>query len=162
MAVDTGQEAPDFELADSEGGKTKLSDFRGKKNVLLVFYPLAFSTICSQEFCTLRDHNADLASTEDLEVIGISVDSRWALQRWKQEEGFPVRFVSDFWPHGAVAQAYGVFIPERGIAGRGTFLVDKAGVVRWKEVNPPAEARDQQGWRKALAEMGPLERDRRE
>lgn len=152
MSVEIGQEAPDFELRDSEGGTTKLSDYRGQKNVLLVFYPAAFSLICHQEFCSLRDTNADLVG-DDTEVLGISVDGPWALAAWKLKESFPNKFVSDFWPHGAVAKQYGVLIEERGVATRATFLIDRQGVVRWKEINPPLEARDQEGWRKALAEV---------
>lgn len=149
MSVEVGQVAPDFELPDSEGGKTKLSDFRGRKNVLLVFYPLAFSTTCHSEFCTLRDENPDLVG-DDLEVIGVSVDSPWAIRAWKEQEKFRNRFVADFWPHGAVAQSYGAFIEKGGVATRATFLIDKEGIVRWKEIQAPFEARDQAGWRKAI------------
>lgn len=151
--VEVGQEAPDFSLHNSEGGKTKLSDYRGKKNVLLVFYPLAFSPICQSEFCTLRDENADLVSDENVEVIGISVDSVWALKAWKEKEGYANIFVADFWPHGAIAEQYGALIEERGIATRATFLIDRQGIVRWKELVKPLEARDQTGWRKALADL---------
>ena len=95
MTLEVGQEAPDFELPDSEGGRTKLSDYRGTKNVLLVFYPLAFSPICTTEFCALRDINRDIQS-EQTEVIGISVDSRWTLMAWKDAEHFSNKFVADF------------------------------------------------------------------
>lgn len=149
MAVEVGQEAPDFELADSEGGTTKLSSYRGRKNVLLVFYPLAFSPICLTEFCALRDLNADIMD-DDTEVIGISVDSRHTLKAWKKIEGFPNIFVADFWPHGEVARRYGVLNEERGTAFRGTFLIDKEGIVRWREVPPGNDARDQSRWRKAI------------
>ena len=153
MSVEVGKEAPDFELADSEDGKTKLSDYRGKKNVLLVFYPLAFSPICTSEFCALRDINRDLQN-DDTEVLGISVDSRWTLKAWKEAEKFPNKFVADFWPHGEVGRAYGVLDEKRGTTLRGTFLIDKQGIVRWMEVNPALEARDQSGWRKAIADLG--------
>jgi mycoredoxin-dependent peroxiredoxin len=152
MAVEVGEEAPDFLLPDSEGGKTKLSDFRGRKNVLLVFYPLAFSPVCSTEFCMFRDVNSDIQN-EQVEVLGISVDSVWTLRAWKKAEGFPNAFLSDFWPHGAVSRTYGAFLEERGISLRGTFLVDKEGIVRWKEINQPRDARDQAGWRKAIADL---------
>jgi peroxiredoxin len=150
MAVEVGREAPDFELPDTDGGKTKLSDYRGKKNVLLVFYPLAFSTICTTEFCELRDVNPDLAGQDDVEVIGISVDSVWSLKAWKEKERFPNKFVADFWPHGEVAEKYGALVPERGIAKRATFLIDKEGIVRWMEMNEPRDKRDQSTWRKEL------------
>jgi peroxiredoxin (alkyl hydroperoxide reductase subunit C) len=152
MALEVGQEAPDFELPDSEGGKTKLSDYRGNKNVLLVFYPLAFSPICTSEFCALRDINRDIQS-EQTEVIGISVDSRWTLMAWKDAEHFSNKFVADFWPHGAVGRAYGVLDEKRGTTLRGTFLIDKQGIIRWMEMNPSSEARDQSGWRKAIEDL---------
>ncbi len=152
MPVEVGQEAPDFELPDSENGKTKLSDYRGRKNVLLVFYPLAFSPICTSEFCALRDINADIGSG-DTEVLGVSVDSRWTLKAWKEAERFPNKFVADFWPHGEVGRAYGVFDEKRGTTLRGTFLIDKQGVIRWMEISPAIEARDQAGWRKAIADL---------
>jgi mycoredoxin-dependent peroxiredoxin len=153
MAVEIGEEAPDFLLPDSEGSKTKLSDYRGKKNVLLVFYPLAFSPVCSTEFCMFRDVNSDILGG-DTEVLGISVDSVWTLRAWKKAEGYPNAFLSDFWPHGEISRAYGAFLEERGISLRATFLIDKEGVVRWKEINQPRDARDQAGWRKAIAELG--------
>ena len=152
MAIEVGQEAPDFELPDSEGGKTKLSDYRGKKNVLLVFYPLAFSPVCTDEFCALRDLNADLQS-DDVEVLGISVDSRWTLRAWKEAEKFSNKFVADFWPHGEMGRAYGVFDEKKGTTLRGTFLIDKEGIVRWFEIKPSIEPRDQEGWRKAIADL---------
>jgi len=153
MTIEIGREAPDFELPNADGGKTKLSDYRGKKNVLLVFYPLAFSPICTTEFCALRDINSDVQSG-DTEVIGISVDSRWTLKAWKDAERFSNTFVADFWPHGEVGRVYGVFDEKRGTTVRGTFLIDKQGIVRWIEVNPATEARDQAGWRKAIEDLG--------
>lgn len=152
MSLEVGQEAPDFELPDSEGGKTKLSDYRGNKNVLLVFYPLAFSPICTSEFCALRDINRDI-QTEQTEVLGISVDSRWTLMAWKEAEHFSNKFVADFWPHGEVGRAYGVLDEKRGTTLRGTFLIDKQGIIRWMEMNPSSEARDQAGWRKAIEDL---------
>jgi len=152
MTVEIGKEAPDFELPDSENGKTKLSDYRGKKNVLLVFYPLAFSPICTSEFCALRDINADIQS-DNTEVLGVSVDSRWTLKAWKEAEHFPNKFVADFWPHGEVGRAYGVFDEKRGTTVRGTFLIDKQGILRWMEVSPTIEPRDQASWRKAIADL---------
>ena len=152
MTVEVGKEAPDFELPDSENGRTKLSDYRGKKNVLLVFYPLAFSPICTSEFCALRDINADIQS-DATEVLGVSVDSRWTLKAWKEAEHFPNKFVADFWPHGEVGRAYGVFDEKRGTTVRGTFLIDKQGILRWMEVSPTIEPRDQASWRKAIADL---------
>jgi mycoredoxin-dependent peroxiredoxin len=154
MAVEIGKEAPDFELRDAQSKeKVRLSDFRGKKNVLLVFYPLAFSPVCSTEFCTLRDSNAELCSEDDLEVFGISVDSHYTLKAWMDAESFPVRMLADFWPHGAVSKLYGTFVEDFGIATRGTFLIDTAGIVRWMELEQTTVVRDQQGWKDALAKL---------
>jgi peroxiredoxin len=153
MAVEVGQEAPDFELRNTDGEKTKLSDFRGKKNVLLVFYPAAFSPGCESEFCTLRDKNPDLASDENLEVVGISVDTAWTLRAWKMAQNFPNTFVSDFWPHGEVSKQYGAFNEKTGAPFRHSFLIDKQGIVRYVETNQ-YDLRDQDAWRKAAAELG--------
>ena len=95
MSVEVGALAPDFVLKDQNNQEVRLSDFRGVRNVLLVFYPLAFSPVCTTEFCALRDINADIAS-DDVEVIGVSVDSRWTLKAWKEAEHFNNKFVADF------------------------------------------------------------------
>ena len=154
MAVEIGQEAPDFELRATTGGTIKLSDYRGEKNVLLIFYPFAFSRVCTSEFCGLRDDNSDLASDDQVEVLGISCDSAFVLKAWKKAEGFPNEFVADYWPHGKVSDDYGVFIPQAGCPKRGTFLIDTDGILRWMEVSEDGSARDQSGWRAALAELG--------
>ncbi|MDT7568571.1 MAG: mycoredoxin-dependent peroxiredoxin, partial [Pseudonocardiales bacterium] len=86
-----------------------------------------------------------------VQVLAVSVDHPFALKAWADAQGYDFPLLSDFWPHGAVAQAYGVFLEEKGLAVRGTFLVDKSGIVQFAEVNGPGEARDQDGWRKALA-----------
>lgn len=153
MTVEIGKPAPDFELRSTTGDKIKLSDFRGRKHVLLVFYPFAFSRVCTSEFCGLRDENPDIISS-DVEVLGISPDSAFTLKAWKQAENFPNEFVADFWPHGKVAQDYGVFIDAAGCPKRGSFLIDKEGILRWMEVSEDGSARDQAGWRRALAELG--------
>ena len=152
MAINVGAVAPDFELYNTEGAKTKLSDFRGTKNVLLVFFPFSFSRTCTAEFCGLRDDNSDLVSDENVEIIGISVDHIFALKAWKAAERYPNSFVADFWPHGAVAEAYGV-LNDHGSAHRATFLIDKEGVVRYVDANPTGKARDQQEWRTELAAL---------
>jgi mycoredoxin-dependent peroxiredoxin len=152
MPLEVGAEAPDFVLKDQNNQEVRLSGFRGRRNVLLVFYPLAFSPICTSEFCALRDINADIQS-DDTEVLGISVDSRWTLMAWKEAENFPNKFLADFWPHGEVGRAYGVLDEKRGTTLRGTFLIDKEGILRWMEVSPALDARDQSGWRKAIADL---------
>jgi len=153
MTLAIGDVAPDFTLNDQTRSPVTLSDFRGKKHVLLVFYPLAFSGVCTGELCTLRD-SLDNFRSDDVETLAISVDSSAATAAWAAKEGFEFPLLSDFWPHGAVAQQYGVFDEERGLAKRGTFLVDKAGLVSFSEMNAIPDARDQQRWRQALAELG--------
>jgi peroxiredoxin (alkyl hydroperoxide reductase subunit C) len=150
MAVEVGSKAPDFTLNDYNREKVSLASFQGVKNVLLVFYPFAFSGICTGELCQVRDELADYQN-DRVQVIGISVDSPFALKAWAAREGYEFPLVSDFWPHGEVAKAYGVFNEASGMANRGTFLIDKEGVVRFTEVNQPGEARDQESWKKAIA-----------
>lgn len=152
MPIEVGVEAPDFVLKDQNNQEVRLSDFRGRRNVLLVFYPLAFTGTCQGELCEVRDNLNDYVNDE-VQVLTVSVDSVYSHKIWADREGFGFPLLSDFWPHGAVAQAYRVFNDAAGIANRGTFVIDKSGVVRFAEMNMPGEARDQQGWRKALASL---------
>jgi len=150
--VNVGDEAPDFEARDDGGQQIKLSDFRGQKNVLLVFYPYAFTRTCTSEFCGLRDNPLEIVD-DNTEVIGISSDTVATLRAWKAAENYINRFVSDFWPHGAIAKAYGAFDELIGTAVRCTFLIDKEGIVRFAEYNDLAslgQARDQDRWREAI------------
>ena len=150
--VEVGAQAPDFTLNDYNKQPVTLSSFRGERNVLLVFYPFAFSGICTGELCQVRD---ELAAYEDenVQVVGVSVDTPFSLKAWAAQEGYQFPLLSDFWPHGQVAQAYGVFNEQAGLANRGTFLIDTAGVVRYAEVNAPGEPRDQEAWKKAVAAL---------
>jgi peroxiredoxin len=152
MAVEIGQEAPDFELKNQHGEPVQLSSFRGTKNVILVFYPLAFSGVCTSELCALRDDFPEI-TRDDVELLTVSVDSTYSLRRWSDTENFGFSLLSDFWPHGGVANLYGVFDTDKGLARRGTFVIDKSGVVRWKVINPIPEARDIGEYQKALAEL---------
>ncbi|GLY44100.1 peroxiredoxin [Amycolatopsis sp. NBRC 101858] len=152
MTVEVGSEAPDFTLNDYNKQPVQLSSFRGDKPVLVVFYPFAFSGICTGELCQLRDEFADY-DNKGVQVLGVSVDTPFSLKAWAEKEGYQFPLLSDFWPHGEVARAYGVFNEQAGLAVRGTFLIDTSGVVRFAEVNAPGEARDQQGWKKAVAEL---------
>ncbi|MCR6484471.1 peroxiredoxin [Amycolatopsis sp. OK19-0408] len=152
MTVEVGSEAPDFTLNDYNKQPVQLSSFRGDKPVLVVFYPFAFSGICTGELCQLRDEFADY-DNKGVQVLGVSVDTPFSLKAWAEKEGYQFPLLSDFWPHGEVARAYGVFNEQAGLAVRGTFLIDTAGVVRFAEVNAPGEARDQQAWKKAVAEL---------
>ncbi|MCW2934375.1 MAG: Peroxiredoxin [Actinomycetia bacterium] len=156
MAVEIGDEAPDFELPDQHGTPVKLSSFRGAKNVVLVFYPLAFSPVCSGELCALREEFPAAgggSARDDVELLTVSVDSFFTHRAWAEAENFQFGLLADFWPHGAVAQAYGVLDEAKGLAVRGTFVIDKEGIVRWKVVNPIPQARDVADYQKALAEL---------
>ena len=152
MPVEVGQEAPDFTLKNQDREEVTLSSFRGSKSVLLVFYPFAFSGICSSELCQVRDELPSFEG-EDVQVVAVSVDSPFALKTWAAQEGYLFPLLSDFWPHGEVAQKYGVFNEVAGMANRGTFLVDRSGIVRFAEVNQPGEKRDQSAWHEAMASL---------
>lgn len=136
-----GAVAPDFVLQDQYGQDTKLSSLLLGRPVLLVFYPLAFSGVCSAELSELRERYTEF---EELgaAVLAVSVDSVFALRTWSDREGFPFSLLSDFWPHGGVADSYGVFDLERGVARRGTFLVGADGVVAWSTLTPVSQQRD--------------------
>lgn len=152
MALKVGDEAPDFTLKDQNNEEHTLSEFRGVKNVLLVFYPLAFSGICTGELDQLRD-DLDAYQNADVQVLGVSVDSVFALKAWSEQQSYDFPLLADFWPHGTVAQDYGVFNDKAGIANRGTVLVDTDGTIRFAEMNQPGEARDQTVWKQALAAL---------
>jgi len=149
--IQIGDEAPDFVLRDQHGQEVRLSDFRGQKKVLLVFYPLAFTSTCQGELCSVRDNLNDFVN-EDVQVLTISVDSSPSHKVWAEQQDYHFPLLADFWPHGAVAQTYGVFNDQRGYANRGTFVIDRSGAVRYTEHNGPGEARDHGQWVKALAE----------
>ncbi|MGH3320453.1 MAG: peroxiredoxin [Streptosporangiaceae bacterium] len=152
MPAEVGETAPDFELADEDGAPVRLSDFRGHENVVLVFYPFAFTGVCGRE---LREIQADLSSfaSEAVRVRTVSVDWVFSHRVFAEQEGLEFPLLADFWPHGAIAGAYGVFDEELGAATRGTFIIDRSGVVRWKVVNPVPDARDTSEYREALAKL---------
>ena len=135
MAVQVGQEAPDFTLKSSDMEDVTLSSFRGNKNVVLLFVPLAFTGVCTQELCSVRD-NLNNYSTLDAEVLGLSVDSPFSQKEWKEKEGLNFTLLSDF--NRDVVQAYGVSygdsFPFHGVAKRSAFVVDKSGVVKYAEI----------------------------
>jgi peroxiredoxin len=153
MTVEIGQTAPDFELKDQTGKPVRLSDYRGKKAVVLVFYPLSFTGVCEGEMCSIRD-SIETFRNDAVETIAISVDSPPTHARWAHEQGFDFPMLSDFWPHGEVASTYGVFDETLGLAVRGTFIIDRDGKVVYTDRNPIPEARDQDAWKKALANIG--------
>ena len=140
MAVRTGDAAPEFDLAIGAGERVRLSDFRGRSNVLLVFHPFAFTQVCEDE---ARDLQENLPAFRDAgtEIVFVSCDSAPARQAWKTELGAEYAFASDFWPHGAAAKAYGVFDEATGAPHRGTFLIDREGIVVWSLVKEGDEYR---------------------
>jgi len=152
MPLAVGDQAPDFDLKDQHGQQVRLSDLRGRKAGLVVFYPWAFTGVCGGELRAIQDALGDLAN-DAVEVMTISTDSMYALRAFADKEGFSFPMLSDFWPHGAVAAAYGVLHDGIGIAMRGSFLVDRQGVVRWSVVNGIADARDVEDYRMAIAAL---------
>jgi peroxiredoxin len=134
MALKVGDEAPDFELRSHRGGTVKLSDFRGKRQVVVAFHPLAFTPVCATQMCS---YQAELSRFDgaNAAVLGISVDAQPAKSAWAQSLG-PISFdlLSDFHPHGDVAQKYGVYRPNDGISERAIFVVDTGGKIAWAKV----------------------------
>lgn len=149
MALEVGQEAPDFTLRNQFGEDVTLSDLRGKK-VVVMFYPFAFTGICTGELCEIRDRRADFVN-DDAELLSISCDSTATLKAFAEAEGLDHQLLSDFWPHGEVSRAYGAFWEETGFATRATYVLDRDGVVRWSVVNGPGEARNADDYAAALA-----------
>ncbi|MFH9721925.1 peroxiredoxin [Streptomyces sp. NPDC017254] len=149
MAIEVGAEAPDFELKDNHGRTVRLSDFRGEKNVVLLFYPFAFTGVCAGELGELRDHLATFVN-DDTQLLAVSNDSIHTLRVFAEQESLEYPLLSDFWKHGEASRAYGVFDEEKGCAVRGTFIIDKTGVVRWTVVNALPDARDLGEYVKAL------------
>jgi len=144
--------APDFELPNQFGEHIRLSEFRGKKAVALVFFPLAFSSTFTSELCELCD-NLSMFKDSGVELIGISVDSKASLRAWAEAEGYDFTLLADFWPHGDVAKEYGVFIEEKGFANRATFLIDIDGVIRASFITAPGQARSLEEYTAALRDL---------
>ena len=152
MTLIIGDHAPDFELTNQYGETVKLSDFRGKKHVVLVFYPLSFSGICTGELCEIRDNFAKF-DKENVELLAISVDSKFVQKQFAEHEGYKFSVLADFWPHGAVAQAYGVFLEENGFSNRATFVINTDGELVAKFVTAPGQARSLDEYDRALASL---------
>lgn len=150
--VEVGALAPDFTLKDYNNEEFTLSSLRGDRAVLLVFYPAAFTGICTGELCAVRD---DIASfqNDDVQIVALSVDSPYSLKIFAEREGYSFPILSDFWPHGEVAMRYGVFNDQQGFANRGTFLVDIDGIVRFAEMNEPGQGRNSEDWLAAIAAL---------
>src|SRR5579864_6745436 len=130
MAISVGAAAPDFSLKDQNMKDVKLSDFQGKKNVVIVFYPLDWSPVCTNEHTCFVN---DMKRFEQLDaaVLGLSVDSVWSHKAFAEKMGIHYSLLADFQPRGAVAEKFGVFLPERGITGRAIAIVDRHGKLAW-------------------------------
>jgi peroxiredoxin len=149
MILEPGTVAPDFTLRNQFGQTVSLAGFRGVTGLTLVFFPLAFSRTCQGELCELRDHR-EVFRAADSRLLGISVDSKHALRAWAEEQSYEFPLLSDFWPHGEVARAYGAFLEEPGYAARATFVIDVDGVIRASFATGPGEPRSIQHYRTAL------------
>jgi mycoredoxin-dependent peroxiredoxin len=147
-----GSEAPDFTARNQHGEELRLSEFRGRSNVVLVFYPYAFSGVCTSELGEIRD-NLTVFGTAGAEVLAISCDPIYTLRAYADAQRLEFSLLTDFWPHGAVASSYGVFDADRGCAVRGTFVIDRAGIVRWSVVNALPDARSLDDYTAALARL---------
>lgn len=151
-SVVVGEPAPDFTLEDTHGTPVTLSGLTGTP-VLIVFFPHAFTPVCTGELTELRQALPGLENA-GVRVLAISCDPAEALRVFAEQEDLGFALLSDFWPHGAVSTAYGVFFEPRGFATRGSFLLDEAGVVRWSVVNGPGDARDTVAYTDAVAALG--------
>jgi peroxiredoxin len=152
MTITLGNAAPDFELSDQHGNKVSLASFKGKKNVVLLFYPFSFTGTCTGELCAMRD---DLAAfqNDSVQVLAVSCDSMFTQRIFAEKEGYEFPVLADFWPHGAVTQSYGIFDDVRGCSLRGTYVIDKEGIVRWQIVNGLGDARNLEDYKIALAAL---------
>ncbi|UOQ61846.1 peroxiredoxin [Leucobacter rhizosphaerae] len=151
--LQVGAVAPDFTLSDQHGEELTLSELVAEGPVALVFFPLAFSGICTGELCELRD-NLSVFSDSKVRLVGVSVDSVFTLQAWAKQEGYEFSILSDFWPHGAVAKEYGVFIEDGGIATRATLVIGQDRSVLASFETEPGQPRDFAAYREALADIG--------
>ncbi|QAY74099.1 peroxiredoxin [Agromyces protaetiae] len=150
MILQPGAVAPDFALVDQFGALRKLSELHAERPVALVFFPLAFSGICHGELCELRD-NIAIFDDASVQLVGISVDSKHTLRAWAAEQHYDFPLLSDFWPHGAVAQSFGAFREDAGAAARATFLIGTDGLVKASFASAPGEPRPLSAYREALA-----------
>jgi mycoredoxin-dependent peroxiredoxin len=130
MAITVGSAAPDFTLKDQSQKEVKLSEFKGKKNVVIVFYPLDWSPTCTNEHMCLVN---DMKRFEELDaqVLGVSVDSAWSHKAFAEKMGIKYPLLADFQPRGAVGERYGVYLADKGITGRAIAVVDRSGKIAW-------------------------------
>jgi len=153
MTLEIGTPAPDFTLKDQHGQDVSLTDFRGEKNVVIVFYPFAFSRVCTGELCELRDNITDF-SDDHTALLAVSCDHMFSQRAFAEHDGITFPLLSDFWPHGAVSKAFGIFNEKAGCSGRATFIIDRDGILRWQVENEIPQARNIDDYRKILADLG--------
>jgi len=144
-----GTAAPDFALKDQHGQEVRLSELRGRRKVLLVFYPSAFSNVCSGELSDLQGA-WPMFERHEVEILGLSCDPMFSLRAFADSHDINFPLLSDFWPHGAVASSYGVFDERTGAARRSTFVIDRAGTVAWSVHNAMPDARSLNQYAEAL------------
>ncbi|MGB3697026.1 MAG: peroxiredoxin [Gordonia sp. (in: high G+C Gram-positive bacteria)] len=149
--IEVGAVAPDFTLRDQNNQAVGLSSLRDR-NVLVVFFPLAFTGTCEGELGYLRD-NLPRFDNDDLTVVAVSVGPPPTHKVWSSAQGFLFPILADFWPHGAVAQDYGVFDDAHGFANRGTFVIGRDGIVKFSAMVGPGEKRETDTWDAALAAL---------
>jgi mycoredoxin-dependent peroxiredoxin len=130
MALSVGTAAPDFSLKDQNQKDVKLSDYRGKKNVVIVFYPLDWSPVCTNEHVCLVNDMKQFDKL-DAQVLGLSVDSVWSHKAFAEKTGIQYPLLADFQPRGAVAEKFGVYLADKGITGRAIAIIDRKGNVAW-------------------------------
>ncbi|MBK7723120.1 MAG: peroxiredoxin [Austwickia sp.] len=145
-----GSVAPDFVLTDQNGRPVRLRDKLAERALLVVFYPFAFSGICTGELQEIRDQFGSFQN-DLVDVVAISCDPMFALRAWDDKEAYFFPLLSDFWPHGQVARSYGVFEEQGGFARRGTFLIAQDGTIAWCLVNEPGRRRDFTGFHATLS-----------
>lgn len=151
-SVEVGAEAPDFTLADQHGAPWRLGQHLRTRTVVVVFYPFAFTGVCTGELRAIQEALPRFQA-QDATVVAVSCDSMFSLRVFAEGEGLTFPLLSDFWPHGTAARGYGVLDEERGCALRGTFVVDRGGIVRWKVVNAIPDARELDDCLKAMEQL---------
>ena len=150
--ITVGDAAPAFTLRDQHGQEQSLAARSGSRNVLMVFYPFAFTGVCSGEMLALQEHATEWDSLST-DVLAVSCDPVPSLRAFADGTGLEIPLLSDFWPHGKVSKAYGAFDDNLGAAGRSTFVIDKTGTVRWTVSTAIADARDIADYLKTLTDL---------
>ena len=139
--LEVGDTAPTFTLRDQHGRAQSTATRTGTRHVMLDFYPFAFTGVCSGEMLALQEHVADWDELAT-DVLAVSCDPVPSLRAFSDQAGLEIPLLSDFWPHGEVSKAFDAFDATLGAAGRATYIIDKAGLIRWKVSSAIAEARD--------------------